>query len=145
MQGKQSSPRHKFLDEFSLSISPTHYSNSMESVDWWSHSSKPGFELSISQSQNAIYFSIFAMSKKSYFTISGDTNLCAKQKKHRQIPFILLESCFEVNEWCLVDYFHREFRVSTQIIVRNYCIPKYKTFFACGRPFFFFYNSKYLC
>ena len=57
--------------------------------------------------------------------------LC-KTEKTMWISFILLESCLLVNEWCLVDCFHREFRVSTQIMVRDYCIAKCKKFSFCG-------------
>ena len=32
---------------------------------------------------------------------------------------------------CLVDCFHRKFRVPTQIMVCDYCIAKYKKFSAC--------------
>ena len=39
----------------------------------------------------------------------------------------------KVNDLCLVDCFHREFRVSTQIMVHDYCIVKCKKFSACGR------------
>ena len=35
----------------------------------------------------------------------------------------------KVNEWCLVDCFHREFKVSTHIMVCHFWIMKYKTFF----------------
>ena len=35
-------------------------------------------------------------------------------------------------EWCLVDCFHPEFRVFTQIMVCDYCIAKCKMFSACG-------------
>ena len=38
----------------------------------------------------------------------------------------------QVNEWCLVDCFHRKFRVSTQTMVCDYCIAKCKMFSACS-------------
>ena len=52
-------------------------------------------------------------------------------------------------EWCLVDFFYREFRVSIKIMVRDFYIAKCKTFFACDGLLMaframFFYNSKYL-
>ena len=45
-----------------------------------------------------------------------------------------LRSCFKVNEWCLVDCFHREFRVSTQITSKYAIIASQnkKKFSACG-------------
>ena len=39
----------------------------------------------------------------------------------------------KVNEWCLVDCFHCKCRVSTQIMVFNDCITKYKMFSTCTR------------
>ena len=46
-------------------------------------------------------------------------------------------SCWDhvgtVNKWCLVDCFHCKLRVSTQIMVSDYCIVKCKKFSTCGR------------
>ena len=39
----------------------------------------------------------------------------------------------KVNEWCLVDYFHCKSRISTQIMVPNYCITKCKEFSTCSK------------
>ena len=44
--------------------------------------STPGFELSVSQSGNAIYFSIIAIPKKSHFTIFTVQNFVQNTKKH---------------------------------------------------------------
>ena len=58
-----------------------------------------------------------------------DTKLCAKLEKAH-------ENCWDhvckVNEWCLVDCLHCEFKVSSQIMVRDYCIAKCKRFSASG-------------
>ena len=51
------------------------------------------FQLSASQSQNAIYFSIIAMPKKSHFTIFAMQNFVQTTRKHIWIPLILLGSC----------------------------------------------------
>ena len=91
------------------------------------------FEISISWSRNAIYFSIIAMSKKSHFAIFMVQNFVQNMKKHMWITFILMGWC-KVNEWCLVDCFHCIFRVSTQIMVHDYCSMKCKKFSACARP-----------
>ena len=85
------------------------------------------FELSVSRPKNTIYLSIIGMPKKSHFTIFAIQNFLQNTKKHTWIPFILLR-----NEWCLFDCFHHEFKVSTQLMVRDYCIAKCKKFSACG-------------
>ena len=85
------------------------------------------FELSVSRPKNTIYLSIIGMPKKSHFTIFAIQNFLQNTKKHTWIPFILLR-----NEWCLFDCFHHEFTVSTQLMVRDYCIAKCKKFSACG-------------
>ena len=78
-------------------------------------------------SWNAIYFSIIAVPKKSLFTIFAIKN-CAKHEKTREFHLYCWDHVCEVNEWCLVDCFHCEFRVSTQMMVRDYCIAKCKNF-----------------
>ena len=71
-----------------------------------------GFELSIFWLQNAIYFSIIVTCE---FHLYCWDHVC------------------KVNEWCLVDCFHCNFRVSIQIMVCYYCITKCKKFLACGK------------
>ena len=61
------------------------------------------------------------MPKKSDFTISAIQNFVQNRKKYTRIPFMLL-----------VDCFHREFKVSTQIMVHDYCIAKCKKSSTCG-------------
>ena len=72
-------------------------------------------------------FSIIAMSKKSQFTIFVTQN-CTKHEKAREFDLYRWDRVCKVNEWCLVDYFHLKFSVSTQIMVRNYCIAKCRVF-----------------
>ena len=63
------------------------------------------------------------------------TKLCAKhQKTYSKHEFHLFcwDYVCKINEWFLVDCFHCEFRMSTQIIVCDYCITKCKKFSACG-------------
>ena len=57
----------------------------------------------------------------------------------------------KVNGWCLVDCFHCGFKVSIQIMVRDYCIAKCKKFSTCSRLvmalwaiFFAIYNNNKL-
>ena len=69
----------------------------------------PEWCISISPSQNAIYFSIIAIPKKSYFTIFAIQNF-VQNTKNMWITFILL-GCL-LGEWCLVDCFHHKSRVS---------------------------------
>ena len=80
-----------------------------------------------------IYFSIIVMPKKSHFTTSV-INLCAKHEKTCEFHSYCWDHVCQVNEWCLVECFHHKFRVSTQIMVHNYCITKYKMFSTCDRP-----------
>ena len=98
------------------------------------HVTLVGFELSISRLQNATYFSIIAMSKKSHFTIFAIQNFVQNTKKTREFHLHCWDGhVCKVNEWYLVDCLHHEFRVSTQIMVRDYCIIKYKKFSVCRR------------
>ena len=83
-----------------------------------------GFGLSISQSRNAIYFSHYRDSKQVSFLYFRDTKLYAKYKKTCEFRLYCWDHVCWVNDWCLIDCFHREFRVSTQIMVRDYCIVK---------------------
>ena len=59
--------------------------------------------------------------------------LCKMQKKKKTPEFQLFcwnHTCKD-NDWCLVDCFHCEFRISTQIMVHDYSIAKCKTFSTC--------------
>ena len=87
-----------------MSIAKTDFKNLPETtVHKKNNEYSPGFELGISQSQNAIYF--------------------------------------KANKWCLVDCFHHKFRVSTQILVHNYCIVNYEMIF--WTLFSDFFNNKH--
>ena len=73
--------------------------------------------------------------------------LCKTRKNTREFYLCCWDHVCKVNEWCLVDCFHREFKVPSQIMVRDYFIAKYKMFSACGRllmALHFFRDSKYL-
>ena len=89
------------------------------------------------------------MPKKFHFTIFA-TEICAKHKRNT-CEFYLYgwDHVCKVNEWCLVDCFHCKLRVSTQIMVSDYCIAKQKKVFylwlAFNGPsghFFFFWQFK---
>ena len=60
-----------------------------------------------------------------------DTKLFAKHEKTREFHLYCWNVC-KVSEWCLADGFHWESRVSTQMMVRDYCILKCKTFSAAS-------------
>ena len=85
----------------------------------------------VETSRDAIYFSIIAMPKKSHFTIFAVQNFVQNTKNTREFHLHCWDVC-KVNKWCLAGCFHREFRVSTQITVRDYCIAKCKKFSTCG-------------
>ena len=50
--------------------------------------------LKVSRLQNAIYFSIITMPKKSHFNIFAIQNFMQNMKTHIRIQFVLLWSCF---------------------------------------------------
>ena len=56
-----------------------------------------------------------------------DTKLKTR-KSTRDFHLYCCDHVCKVNKWCLADCFHREFRVSTQMMVRDYCIAICKTF-----------------
>ena len=58
--------------------------------------------------------------------------LCKTRKNTREFHLYCCDHVCKVNEWYSVHCFHREFRVSTRIIVRDYCIAKCKKFPVCG-------------
>ena len=93
---------------------------------------KTGFELRVSPSWNAIYFSIIKIPKISYFTILVIQNFVQNTQKTCEFHLYCWDHICSVNEWCLVDCFHCKFKVSTQIMVCNYCIANCKKFCACG-------------
>ena len=97
------------------------------SISW-----KSGFDLSASWLRNEIYFFITAMPKISFYYFR-DTKPCAKHTKSvREFHLFYWNHVCKVNEWCLVNCFHSKFRVSMQIIVRNYCIAKCKRLSVCS-------------
>ena len=57
--------------------------------------------------------------------------LCKTQKKTLEFHLYCRDYVYKANRWCLVDCFHGEFGVSTQIKVSNYCISKCKMFSTC--------------
>ena len=84
--------------------------------------------------------------KEISFNYFCDAKLCAKYKKTCEFHLYCLDHVCKVNEWHLVYCFYGKFRVSTQIMVHDYCITKSKMFFACTRllmplwaVFFFFF------
>ena len=79
-------------------------------------------------------FFYYCDAKEISFYYFRDTKLCAKHEKTREFHLYFWDHVCKVNELCLVDCFHREYKVSNQIIVRDYCIAKRKTFSACGVP-----------
>ena len=72
-----------------------------------------------------------------------DTKLCTKHEKTREFHSYYWDHICKVNESYLVNCFHREFRASTQIMVRNYCIAKCSRLLVALRANFF-RNLKYL-
>ena len=68
------------------------------------------------------------MPKKFHVNICAIQN-CKKRKNTREFHLYCWDHVCKVNEWCLVDFFLRKFRVSTQIVVRDYCIVKCKNVF----------------
>ena len=74
----------------------------------------------------------YSDTKEILFYYFCDKKLCAKHKK-KTLEFHLYcrDHVCKVSKWSLVDRFHREFRVSTQIKVHNHCIAKYKMFSTC--------------
>ena len=83
--------------------------------------------------------------KETSFNYFRDTKLCPKHKKSH-VNSVYWDHLCKVNKWCLVDYFHREFMVSIQIMSRDYCIAKCKKFSACGglRAIFFGIQNIYV-
>ena len=78
------------------------------------------------------------------------TKLCAKLEKTCETHLYCWDYVCKVNKWCLVDCFHREFRVAIQIMARDCCIAKCQTFSVCGRllmalqAIFFFIQNIYV-
>ena len=59
--------------------------------------------------------------------------LCKTRKNAREFYLYCWDHVCKVNEWYLIDCFHREFRVSTQIMVHIYCIARFKEFYTPER------------
>ena len=78
-----------------------------------------------SRPQAAIYtpYVHYWDTKEISFCYFGNTKLCANY---------CWDHVCKLNEWCIVNCFHCKFRVSTQIMVCDYCITKCKKFSACG-------------
>ena len=57
-----------------------------------------------------------------------DTKPCAKHTKTCEFHIFCWDHFYKLNEWYLVDCFHPEYRVSSQIMVCSYCIAKCKNF-----------------
>ena len=55
------------------------------------------------------------------------------QKNIREFHLYCWDHVCKVNGWCLVDCFHCGFKVSIQLMVRDYCIAKCKKFSTCSR------------
>ena len=73
------------------------------------------------------------MLEKSHFTTFAIQNY-AKKKKKCEFHLYCWDHVCKVNELCLVGCFHRKCRVSTQIMVHNYCIKMIcKNFSTCDR------------
>ena len=76
--------------------------------------------------------SIFPLSrcqKNLILLFSRCKTFCKPRENTYELHLYCWDHVYKVNEWCLVDCFHREFGVSTQIILRH-CIAKYKKFSA---------------
>ena len=92
-----------------------------------------GFELNVSRSRNAIYFSIIAMPSKSHFPIFAIQNFMQNTKNTWEFHLYCWDHVWKVNECCLVDCFRCKSRVSIQILIRNYCNAKCIKYSACDR------------
>ena len=73
------------------------------------------------------------MPKKSHFTIFTKQNFLQNTKKNTcELNLYCWDHVCEVNEWCLIDCFHRKFTAPNQIMVHDYCIAKCKKLSAYG-------------
>ena len=75
------------------------------------------------------------MPKKSHLTIFAIRNLCKTRKNTREFHLSSWDHVCKINEWCLADCFHRELRVSIQIMICDYCIAKCNKNFRLRRAF----------
>ena len=66
---------------------------------------------------------------------SQHRTLCKTRKNTREFHLHSWHHVFKINEWFLVNCFHREFRISTQIMVHDYCIAKLQKFLDLRRVF----------
>ena len=62
------------------------------------------------------------MPKKSHFTIFAIQNFVQNTKNLREFHLYCWDHVCKVNEWCLVDCFHRKFWAFTQKMIRDCCI-----------------------
>ena len=67
------------------------------------------------------------MPKKSHFTIFVIQNFVQNTKNTHEFHFCCWDHVCKVNEWCLIDCFYHEFKVSTQIMVHDHCIEMQET------------------
>ena len=65
-----------------------------------------------------LFFS-YCHAKEISFYYFRDIKLCAKHEKACEFHLYCSDHVCKVNEWCLVDCFHRKFRVSTQLLHSN--------------------------
>ena len=66
--------------------------------------------------------------------------LCKTQKNTCEFRIYCWDHVCKANEWYLVDCFHHKFRVSTQVMVCDYCIMKCKKFSTCSRLLIAFWD-----
>ena len=66
-------------------------------------------------------FFLYRNAKEIPFYHFCNIKLCAKHEITYEFHLHCWDHVCKVNEWCLVDYFHRGFRVSTEIMVYDYC------------------------
>ena len=99
----------------------------------WTRCFESVFELSATRSQKTIFWHYRDATEISFYYFH-DTKLCAKHEKNKcEFHLHGWDHYYKVTEQCLVDWFHREFRGSTWIILRDYCIAKCKMFSAHGK------------
>ena len=79
----------------------------------------------------------YCNAKEISFYYFCDTKLCTEhthtKKNIREFHLYCWDHVCKVNGWCLVDCFHCGFKVSIQLMVRDYCIAKCKKFSTCSR------------
>ena len=79
-----------------------------------------------------LFFHYRDATKNLILLFSRYRTLCKHKKNAREFHLYCWNHVCKVSEWCLVDFFHCEVKVSTQILVHDICIAKYKKFSAYG-------------